>query len=180
MTIGVEHYPRIYEFAIGDNPSIEPPGDPANPTPVIDGSDTNDYNTVAVGIPQGVSGPDAMTFMVENKSPTNSMVVSIQSSNDNGIADTYAALTLRNGGTTASSFTIVPLGRLTFTLDPNASLKKYIRFVVPGASAPATPPDLATVGTRIANAALLTKPFGRWVATFFNGQLDRVERAGIA
>jgi len=190
MTVGFETLPRVYVYAIGDNPSETLPGyqgpqpAPADPVvPVIDGTDTNDYNTVAVFQPVGITDRDQIQLCIRNYGP-NVFTFSIQQSIDNGVATAYVAVNIRQGSSTSTSIVMQPGGIVVATLDP-ATLTpstllapNFVRLVVPNASAPAYQTPITTVAG-LADATGL-KPFGNVVVTFFNGIADRVERAGIS
>lgn len=169
-----EHYPRIEEFWIGQNQSVDTPiapvyyegvGGTAPAAPV----QTTDDDTVAAFEPFALL-PGKLLFVSIENFGLNPFVFSALQSNDNGFTDAFGVINLRYNAASVASVTVQPGGKAAVLIE--TITKKTVYFKVPNASkyrVPATPLD----------TGVLTFPEGRVVATHFGGQLRRFERLGV-
>jgi hypothetical protein len=172
MVANPEHYPRIEEYFIGDNQSVDTPIAPVfpnpsgpSPTPPVQ---TTDTDTVAVFQPLYLLPGDLIFLSVENFGPA-PFVFSALQSNDNGVADAYGTINLRYFGASVASITVAPGGKAAALLE--TITKNVVWLKVPNASAYRVPQSPL-------NAAVVY-PQGRVVCTHFGGELLRLERLGV-
>lgn len=169
-----EHYPRIEEFFVGQNQSVDTPVAPVYsegpggtaPTPPVQ---TTDVDTAAAFEPMSLLPGNLIFLSVENFGLT-PFVFSALQSNDNGLTDAFGVINLRVGGAAVSSVTVNPGGKVAVLIE--TITKKTVYLKIPNASAYRTP-LLTPLGT----APVI--PQGRIVCTHFGGQLRRFERLGV-